>query len=386
MQSSTHARIFIVKVASRCNLACTYCYMYQHVDQSWRRQPHFMSARTVRQLAIRLDEHAKQFDLGSVLVVAHGGEPLLNPALDEFFEEIACSVRSCKVEFAIQTNAVLLDAANAATLDKHAVHVGVSLDGSRDAHNRTRVTHSGEGSYDAVMHGITIARQMIPHLFDSILQVIDTDVPPRTVLETLEACGAPRADLLFPDLNYDTLLQSGLVRGQIGAWLCDVFDEWVERPTGIHIRIFMTIIALLLGRKVGTDQFGAASTGAVMVETDGAYHVYDALRTAFDGAGATGLTLFDSPIAAVEELPLAKAFSDKASAASPECLGCSLFSVCGGGSPLHRYSSLTRSFDQPSVYCDDLKLLIGHIDDYVHRVRPNCETVIRKPQAIAMAG
>jgi uncharacterized protein len=30
---------FVLKVHSRCNLACTYCYVYQGADESWRRRP-----------------------------------------------------------------------------------------------------------------------------------------------------------------------------------------------------------------------------------------------------------------------------------------------------------------------------------------------------------
>ena len=35
---------FLLKVASRCNLSCDYCYMYEHADQSWRNQPHMFSS------------------------------------------------------------------------------------------------------------------------------------------------------------------------------------------------------------------------------------------------------------------------------------------------------------------------------------------------------
>src|ERR1700746_395212 len=37
-------REFIVKVHSRCDLSCDYCYMYEMADQSWRDQPRAMSA------------------------------------------------------------------------------------------------------------------------------------------------------------------------------------------------------------------------------------------------------------------------------------------------------------------------------------------------------
>ena len=37
-------REFIVKIHSRCDLSCDYCYMYEMADQSWRDRPRRMSA------------------------------------------------------------------------------------------------------------------------------------------------------------------------------------------------------------------------------------------------------------------------------------------------------------------------------------------------------
>ena len=56
VSSSLPPRItsFLVKIASRCNLACDYCYIYEHADQSWRSQPPFMSDQTRRKLAERI--------------------------------------------------------------------------------------------------------------------------------------------------------------------------------------------------------------------------------------------------------------------------------------------------------------------------------------------
>ena len=39
-------RSLVVKVAERCNLNCSYCYMYQHADQSFRLRPRFMADET----------------------------------------------------------------------------------------------------------------------------------------------------------------------------------------------------------------------------------------------------------------------------------------------------------------------------------------------------
>ena len=43
---------FIIKIASRCNLNCTYCYEYNQGDDSWKRASKFMSLDT----AVKLED------------------------------------------------------------------------------------------------------------------------------------------------------------------------------------------------------------------------------------------------------------------------------------------------------------------------------------------
>ena len=70
-------REFIVKMHSRCDLSCDYCYVYDMADQSWREQPQVMSAETVDLTARRIGAHARSHDLDGVTLILHGGEPLL---------------------------------------------------------------------------------------------------------------------------------------------------------------------------------------------------------------------------------------------------------------------------------------------------------------------
>ena len=49
---------FVVKVASRCNLNCSYCYMYNLADRTYRDQPKLMSLATTGLLADRIAAHA----------------------------------------------------------------------------------------------------------------------------------------------------------------------------------------------------------------------------------------------------------------------------------------------------------------------------------------
>ncbi|MBO0800044.1 MAG: 4Fe-4S cluster-binding domain-containing protein, partial [Blastocatellia bacterium] len=70
-------REFIVKVHSRCDLACDYCYMYEMADQSWRDQPRAMPVEIAEATARRIGEHASTHGLRDVTLILHGGEPLL---------------------------------------------------------------------------------------------------------------------------------------------------------------------------------------------------------------------------------------------------------------------------------------------------------------------
>ena len=67
----------LLKITSRCNLNCKYCYMYNLEDTSYSKQPRFMSREVCEQVIIKTYEHCIQNDVKAFLFVFHGGEPLL---------------------------------------------------------------------------------------------------------------------------------------------------------------------------------------------------------------------------------------------------------------------------------------------------------------------
>src|ERR1700733_2898533 len=146
-------REFIIKVHSRCDLSCDYCYMYEMADQSWRMRPRAMSIETADLAAMRIGEHARSHRLDRLLLILHGGEPLLaGPAL---ISRLMTATRQAAgsggiVEASVQTNAVGLDEAYLCLFNALNVRGGVPPDGDATAHNRPRRFASGRGSYAAV--------------------------------------------------------------------------------------------------------------------------------------------------------------------------------------------------------------------------------------------
>src|SRR5690242_8890104 len=59
-------RHFVLKIHGRCNLACTYCYMYELADQSWRSKPRAMSEATIAAATERIAEQVRDHDLPSI--------------------------------------------------------------------------------------------------------------------------------------------------------------------------------------------------------------------------------------------------------------------------------------------------------------------------------
>ena len=52
----------LVKTASRCNIDCSYCYVYQGPDTTWRLQPKRMRRDVVEAVCERLIEQAERQD------------------------------------------------------------------------------------------------------------------------------------------------------------------------------------------------------------------------------------------------------------------------------------------------------------------------------------
>src|SRR5437660_977702 len=128
-------REFIVKVHSRCDLSCDYCYMYEMADQSWRDQPRRMSVDIAECAAWRIGEHARTHQMPDITLILHGGEPLL--AGHELIWRLVTATRKAagpdvRVDVRVQTNAVGLDDAYLQLFCELGIRVGVSLDGAAE--------------------------------------------------------------------------------------------------------------------------------------------------------------------------------------------------------------------------------------------------------------
>jgi uncharacterized protein len=358
-------RQFVLKISSRCDLACDHCYVYQAADQSWRGRPMAMSDETISWTAQRIAEHAKMHLLPGVSVVLHGGEPLL--AGPKRLKLIAETLRAaldgvCDLDLRIHTNGILLDENFCRLFAEYGVKVGVSIDGYRAANDRHRRYADGRSSYDQVVTAIGRLRsERYRHLYAGLLCTIDLANDPVSVYLSMLDLQPPRIDFLLPHATWETPpFRPPGSEAAYADWLIAIFDRWWADGKPMRVRTFDSIIRTAHGGDSLTEALGTGPSDLVVIETDGTYEQADSLKAAFDGAPATGLSVFADSLDTVARHHGIVARSRGVGGLCDTCRSCPVVGSCGGGLYAHRYRA-ANGFTNPSVYCPDLLKLIRHV-------------------------
>lgn len=155
-----------LQVTQNCNLRCEYCVYSGNYDNRTHsnRNMDFSTAKKAMDLLIRNSAQNRKLVLGF-----YGGEPLLNLGLiKKCVEYMESNVEGKILEFAVTTNGTLLTSEITKYLFDHKFHVLISLDGSKNEHDKNRKFINGEGSFDIIMDHLYEIRRTYPELFKKI--------------------------------------------------------------------------------------------------------------------------------------------------------------------------------------------------------------------------
>lgn len=160
----------IVKLTTACNLACTYC---SEGDSAVEQLPKELVYKMIDEYPALLDHIGTR----SASILWHGGEPLL--VGHDYLHDVMCyardRLRDYDVHFLMQTNGTLVDEDWLALFREFSISAGVSLDGYRDLHDRSRRTHDGDPTFDTVYENIVRMRDA--GVLGGSLMVLDTTQP-----------------------------------------------------------------------------------------------------------------------------------------------------------------------------------------------------------------
>ncbi len=369
--ASTVVDTVLLKVASRCNLDCSYCYVYRMGDDAWRSQPKRMS-EAVQHAAVRQLASLYSRQQHPLSVVLHGGEPLLIGA--SRLRDLCGQLRSalpapCGIH--VQTNGILLADDVIDIFVEYGVGVSISIDGPSEVHDRFRLDHQGGGSHERVRRGISrlTARTDARPLFAGVLAVIDPASCPDSVYRSLKATGAPSIDFLVRDGNH-ACLPPGKERvdsTEFGRWMASLLDIYLSDPNPPRVRILDDMLRLILGGKSQKEGVGVADYGILVIDTDGRINKNDTLKAAGRAADRferEPWSILSDSLLDIVRHPVYADYYRQQRPMAPACLACPELGVCGGGMVAHRWSG-ERGFDNPTVFCADQLLLIGRMRERV---------------------
>lgn len=362
---------FILKITSRCNLNCTYCYMFNKGDNSFLEKSKIMD-RQVSIIALKkILRYAEKQNLKSIVLVLHGGEPLL--AGYQWVKNFLESLRrlkppSLKVSVFTQTNATLIDYEWIRIFNEYNVHVGISLDGPPEWNDLQRIDHAGNGSYNRVRKAIDL---LINSDEDSsgcgVLVVANPNYPSVKIYNHLVKLGIKNMDFLWPDHHYDD--PPPWKQGALSKYFIELFDLWFNQENyDVKVRWFEEVIRILLGRKCYTRGLGLGLEPVtdIVIETDGGIEPSDTLRICGNGITNVGLNVLNNNIEEIYSKKLFQQGLNNLDTLPDQCKRCKAYNVCGGGVLTHRWRK-KNGFSNPSIHCSDLRTTITHIENSIKK-------------------
>ena len=172
-------------LTNRCNLACRYCYAARgQTDMTFE-----TAVKAIRQCA-------KGSNCG---IIFFGGEPLLRR--DLIREVIGWCERTepRRFHYKVTTNGTLLDDSFFDEADRLRLHVALSHDGVREAHDCQRVGMAGDGTFDALLPKLKLLLARQPYA--PVMMTVNPQTVDR-LAESARWLQAEGARYLIVSLNY----------------------------------------------------------------------------------------------------------------------------------------------------------------------------------------
>jgi uncharacterized protein len=344
----------ILKIAQRCNLNCTYCYVYNRGDSSWKSRPAFVSEKVIKALAARVVEHCDAYHLDRFIIELHGGEPLLlgRRRMQDLIDALRRDCSGIHLDFFLQTNGLLLDQDWLKFFADNGMRFGISCDGPEEFADKRRIHKDGQGSTQQLLEIIRTLRDgssLFDELKPGFLCVVDPLADGQRVVRWFAEQQFRSFDLLLPDCTLVNLPQGWVNAEPYRRFLLDAFHEWHSMGAKApRIRLFEQMLSAFLGVRPSMDYLGGDLRRLCVVESDGSMGLSDLMRICGGRYAEDELSIFDHRLDAIAP----RHRLDFLQQPCATCQNCVYYDACRGGLLSHRFDGV--SFDNPSVYCSAL--------------------------------
>ena len=251
---------FLIKPASsQCNMRCRYCF---YADEAAVRCGQSAAGMTRPEAETLICSAFAAAEPGAQVSFSfQGGEPTL-AGLDffRFFMAKAAELRPARVHinYALQTNGLVLNDEWAEFLAANQVLVGISLDGTKELHDNTRLDAKGKGTWNRVTAALHVLQKHDVEV--NLLCVVNRAVArsPQKVYASLKKLGVRHLQFiacLDPIEGERGAQPWALTPEAYGKFLCGLFDvyyrDWVNGDY-TSVRLFDDYIHMAMGMPAGT--------------------------------------------------------------------------------------------------------------------------------------
>ena len=324
--------ILIKPASSACNLRCAYCFYAD--EASIRAVPNY--GLMPREVGRALIEKAVGAAEGSITFLFQGGEPTL-AGLDFYRDFVTCvgekAPSTLAVQYAIQTNGILLDEGWCRFFQENRFLVGLSLDGTRECHDRFRRDGAGKGTYSRVVRSARLLEEAGVEY--NVLTVVTGHLA-RHIQSVFSALcrGGFRFQQYIPCLDPLEEARGGqgysLPPEQYEGFLKTLFDLWyreLEQGRYWSIRYFDNLVWMLNGHAPEQCSMQGCCGLQYLVEADGSVYPCD-----FYGLDAyrLGNILHDS-WAELDRAREEAGFVEASRHVPQECKSCQWYFLCRNG-------------------------------------------------------
>lgn len=314
-------------IANDCNLRCSYCYGDGGNYSEERCLMDWSIAKESVDFLTRNSDKRKELS-----IVFFGGEPLMN------FPMIKRTVEYCKelenrlakkFIYSITTNGTMFNRENVEFMKENRFSILVSLDGTKEIHDRYRVFSSGHGSYDLIVKNLrkffdlrkVSVRCTLPyHRFDLEDAVVN-----------LKELGVGKAHFELADGYYPNGLMMYFYLPEIKRSfkaIASIYEGWLTRNASFALRNFTEFMRRIHFRERKFYGCGAAK-GFVSVSAKG--HLYPCHRMVGNKKFKIGdvFQVFSVNCNQIFDLKIVKQI--------PQCMDCIAKRLCAGGCAFSNY-------------------------------------------------
>jgi uncharacterized protein len=228
------SKTVIIKPTHNCNLNCEYCYVGEDAQKGRMNSKTLENSfeKTIKGFTDKSHNH-----IDSVEFLWHGGEPLtmgldffkVITELTNFYKKIGYNIKN-----SIQTNGTLL---NEETIEyftnkEHEFFIGLSLDGPKEIHDKTRHYNDKTGSFDEVWKNILILKKYKKKIGAiSVINKLNIDFIPEIYEFFKENDLSLKANPLINSGNAVKNKQSlGITPVEYGKAMINLFNLWFYDP------------------------------------------------------------------------------------------------------------------------------------------------------------